>query len=1708
MRKLYLFKGLSSVMMLTLFVCLNFISKSAQGQASGYVFAATTGTYTPVNDATATNLSLVQADTYISPAQNIGFDFVYEGITYTQFKMSSNGFISLNPAGTSSLTGNDFSTANTTSRPILAPLWDDLDGRATGSVSKAYYEVTGTAPNRILTVEWRNWEWNYASATPVISFQVKLYETLNKIEFVYRQESGSVNAGTASIGISSATGSGSGSFLNLTTVSTPAVSSSTAVTDISTKPPTGQVYTFSPPTCFNPTGLNPTPATTGATIQYVEPTVLPSIGYQYEVRTSGAAGSGATGLVSSGNTAVGNTSVNLTGLTPATTYSFYLRSDCGSSDFSNWSSTSFTTLCNPSTSFNENFDGVTIPALPTCWSAVLRGTGLSTFATVKTIASNAHSTANAVEMYNSDSDPTDDMILVSPPVSNLSAGTHRLRFWAKNGTASQDIEIGTMDNNSATGVFTLLQTVDINTTYAEYTVDFSAYSGTDSYIAIRRLSTSTYTYVYVDDIVWEAIPSCEAPTLPQVVSFTNNSAEINWTAPTTGSPVDYQIFYSTSNTAPTSATTPLVTGASAPATITGLTPNSLYYVWVRTNCGGTDVSAWTSAISFRTLCDPISTLPWTEGFESLTTVGAGVLGSTCMTTQVVTGTNWTTANTAVRNSLGARTGTNYIWSRWSSDAWLYSPGLTLTAGVSYDFSFYYRLTDAINGFTITAAVGDNPSATNMTTTLGTITDPNNIVYQQAKYSFTPSATGVYYFGIRSASPTSAPWYFEVDDIEVSLTPSCNEPTGIQVSATNTTAQVDWTAPQVGTPVNYEIYYNTSNTAPTSGTTPNVTSASSPATLTGLTANTTYHLWIRTFCGGTDYSVWASLGTFTTLCNPFTSFNENFDGVTIPALPSCWSAVLRGTGLSTFATVKTIASNAHSTANAVEMYNSDSDPTDDMILVSPPVSNLSAGTHRLRFWAKNGTASQDIEIGTMDNNSATGVFTLLQTVDINTTYAEYTVDFSAYSGTDSYIAIRRLSTSTYTYVYVDDIVWEAIPSCEAPTLPQVVSFTNNSAEINWTAPTTGSPVDYQIFYSTSNTAPTSATTPLVTGASAPATITGLTPNSLYYVWVRTNCGGTDVSAWTSAISFRTLCDPISTLPWTEGFESLTTVGAGVLGSTCMTTQVVTGTNWTTANTAVRNSLGARTGTNYIWSRWSSDAWLYSPGLTLTAGVSYDFSFYYRLTDAINGFTITAAVGDNPSATNMTTTLGTITDPNNIVYQQAKYSFTPSATGVYYFGIRSASPTSAPWYFEVDDIEVTLTPTCTEPIDLIPSNVTTTGAQIDWTPPATGTVTDYSWELRTSGAAGSGATGLVSSGNTASNTVNFTTLTATTAYTFHLRTNCVSPDASVWTSVSFATIPGNDDCSNAITVYKSTPVTGTTVGSTPSMAADACATAGVADDDVWYKFTADYSGNASIAVTGVSATLDVVIVAYSGTCGSFTSIGCADGPGNGGSETANLTGLTAGETYYFRVWSYGAGAGSNGTFTVTVTGSALPVSLVNFRGEQSGSTNRLLWTTSTETNNKGFELERSSDGRNYSSIAFVATKAENGNTASPLNYSYNDIRPLAGNNYYRLKQIDKDGKSTYSNVVLLSRKVADITLSSVYPNPTTRDLNLVISSPKAERVTVIVTDLTGKVLMQRATQLMIGDNQETINIQQLAAGTYMIKAVCANGCETAVQRFVKQ
>lgn len=220
--------------------------------SSTYGFAASSGTFTPISG--GTTVSSIKTDDAVSGALPIGFTFNYGGTNYTNVYASSNGFLSFNTSiSTTSSAANSLTAPASNIVPLIAPLWDDLDGTSTGTAS---YLTTGTAGNRVFTFQWLNWEWNYNADAAVISFQVKLYEADGRIEFVYRPEATAIN--TASLGASiGLAGPAVGNYLSLNGAGTsPVASSSTETSTILAKPASGQVYTFTraaqPPFSWSP----------------------------------------------------------------------------------------------------------------------------------------------------------------------------------------------------------------------------------------------------------------------------------------------------------------------------------------------------------------------------------------------------------------------------------------------------------------------------------------------------------------------------------------------------------------------------------------------------------------------------------------------------------------------------------------------------------------------------------------------------------------------------------------------------------------------------------------------------------------------------------------------------------------------------------------------------------------------------------------------------------------------------------------------------------------------------------------------------------------------------------------------------------------------------------------------------------------------------------------------------------------------------------------------------------------------------------------------------------------------------------------------------------------------------------------------------------------------------------------------------------------
>ena len=576
-------------------------------QAGLYTLSANPGTYTPISG--GIDVDAVEADDKLSTAQPIGFNFVFDGATHTQFKMSSNGFISFNMTGTGNQSSNNLDFVTASSRPLIAPLWDDLDGRDTSSASQASYLLSGTAPNRVLTIEWLNWEWNLGSQDSVISFQVKLYETSNKIEFVYRQETGVVNSGSASIGLT-----GVSSYLSLTSSNIfPTTSNTRETANINSKPATGQVYTFTSPTCPPPSGLVASAITAStATLNWT----ASSSAWYYDVEYGPAGFTPGTGTMDSAR----GTTLNLSGLVGYTDYDVYVRSKCNILDSSLLvGPISFKTAC---IAFIPTYiEDFTTSYAPDCWSQFQGRLGVSSTPMTGSTSDwtngnfgNSGSNKSArLNIYDSDHDEW----LVSPTIDLGSTSSYQVEFdvalteWLGT-TAPSNLEsddtlafVISTDNGitwSQANILEVWKAGKIPSNTGDHIIiNLSPYSGLVKfgfYIA-SSVSGSEDSDLFVDNFKVIKIPTCLVPTALSSSTTTGVSSTLSWTDNNTPTSPRYEISYGSAGFTAGSGTQ--IDTTSNPFNLTGLIGNTNYDWYVRAICGAGDTSFWSNKNSFTTL---------------------------------------------------------------------------------------------------------------------------------------------------------------------------------------------------------------------------------------------------------------------------------------------------------------------------------------------------------------------------------------------------------------------------------------------------------------------------------------------------------------------------------------------------------------------------------------------------------------------------------------------------------------------------------------------------------------------------------------------------------------------------------------------------------------------------------------------------------------------------------------------------------------------------------------------------------------------------------------------------------------------------------------------------------------------------------------------------------------------------------------------------
>ncbi|MFN3754573.1 GEVED domain-containing protein [Flavobacterium sp.] len=684
------FKSWYSVfLLLLLFVCSNTVS----AQITNYSFTQTAATYAPISGGTVLWSGYDGFDDQTATV-TLPNSFVYQGVTYTSVFVSANGYVLF---GSTTTTNTPISAG----RNAVAAFAADLDAKA-ASAGTGVPEVRWEQVNNEFVLQWANvcrYAATGAGATSAenLNFQIRLNTSTGAIKIVYGAcvdrlvpltsvyPQVGLGGGSTTVYSNRTILAGGGDWINSTAGT---ANNNTMAFNGTTVPSDGLTYTWTPPTCIAPSGLTSGNITlNSATISWTASVSVPANGYEYEVRTSGTAGSGATGLFTSGTT--NGLTLPLSGLSANTAYTYYVRADCGSGDYSTWASASlYTGHCIPSSTSGATYINN--------FSTTGGSTNISNLASGYTATGyqNNYDTAT-VSQY-----PTGTINFASDIVGGT-VGTSIWVDWNNDlifDNATERVFVTTAFGGNQTGSFVVPNGTALGDYRMRIRIDFNAIAPDACASTNLRTEAEDYKLTVV------AQPACLAPSGLSVNAVTAFTATLNWTASVSTPSDGYDYYYSTSNTAPTSGTAPTgsVGEGIITAPISGLTPSTDYFVWVRSNCGSNGTSDWTlSPVTFKTLCDP----PVITGTASGSVCGQGTVNLSATSnegtitwyanqtggTALATGENFTTPSINATTSYWVQAATGTTQSSGKP-----APPTTATGTSIVNWGIVFNATESVN----------------------------------------------------------------------------------------------------------------------------------------------------------------------------------------------------------------------------------------------------------------------------------------------------------------------------------------------------------------------------------------------------------------------------------------------------------------------------------------------------------------------------------------------------------------------------------------------------------------------------------------------------------------------------------------------------------------------------------------------------------------------------------------------------------------------------------------------------------------------------------------------------------------------------------------------------------------------------------------------------------------------------------------------------
>jgi len=830
-------------------------------------------------------------------------------------------------------------------------------------------------------------------------------------------------------------------------------------------------------------------------------------------------------VVVSDNTILGTTTTYLlNGLSANTTYTVTMRSDCNDlfAGYSRYSTANFTTACFAmSVPYTENFDG--LAGIPDCTSSLHASINSSTkYGTSG--KSLELSTANSESAY---------MIF---PLLNHAANDIEMGFYAKSSISSTlTYMVGIVsDPGDIEGTFEPLRIDSLtnNTTWEEIRMNTALASvSTSPVMMCIFVGSGTDASMFVDNVNIHQIPTCIRPEQFRAYNPTATSVDLAWSTSTATTHL-----VEVTDAAGTSQ----VVATTNPYTVTGLQSNSSYSFRIRAYCGGTDTSEYASATATaKTLCAPMTTAMWSEGAEQ-TSVNAI---PECWTMGNFTAPSSGSGSIYTTDPFYTQTSTVHTGSRAfqlrdqrsGTISYLTSQGFTVDQANKYQASIWvYRPTGTnYAGEGLRLFASNSPDDVSAAQELGFINRmAGNTPVESGSgwfnYKYPISKTGVVYLIIQGESKWGSSTYF--DDISVELAPTCFPSGDITVGVpTMTDNTISWTAGTSGE-TSWVLAY-TLKSGNTVVATDSLVLTQPSYTFSSLTAATSYTLTARVYalCSPTDMADAKSItATFTTSCGSITTFpyTQDFEGGVVP--PTCWSqAVLAGSNAWS-------ASTSQKHGGSYSAYIPDDDAgtittltTGELVFNNPTGYQVSYWQYRTSSSYAQSKTNEAIHVY-VSPNAVLDETTALEIGVVSNHYANAPAEAAA--GWYQYTFNIPASVTGSQYVsfcyhnqwgsasYIDDVIIRPAPTCPDLPNPTITDILPTSAKVTISDTTATA---WDISYGPTGTAAGAGTVITVTGTNE-YTITGLTTNTTYDVYVRRNCG-TEFGMWTlTPVSFTAAC----------------------------------------------------------------------------------------------------------------------------------------------------------------------------------------------------------------------------------------------------------------------------------------------------------------------------------------------------------------------------------------------------------------------------------------------------------------------------------------------------------------------------------------------------------------------------------------------------------